>query len=416
MLLLTAYVSLLHRNWLEKQFQNGRLLRAHKHERLALPTVSRPASKLIWVHVDGEEGALGLSEFLWRLSEKGLGAILLTSQEDLPDHFISKRIPPSIIYQRVPLGVQSITKRFLDHWSPDLLIWASTALSVRLLHDARRKGVPSIWVDIRLSYARRRKWFLMVNYYRSLIRSFDLILCQDRVTRRLLRSFGVGRQRIHVLGSFVGGGAVPDDSKARRLRWTEVLRDRQIWLAAQVTPGELNTVYDAFDRARRQSHRLLLVLQSSSERPDGLRGDQFFIAHKPSPNDYQREMDVLIVPKKDLGMWYRLAPVCYLGGNLSEGESHNPFAPAALGSAVITGPRWTRYRDLYTRLELRDAIEVVAGAQGLARTVAQTISPDRAAELAHRAWDVSTEGAQVADKAVAYVSEILIPEQRDEAA
>ncbi|MEM9716905.1 MAG: 3-deoxy-D-manno-octulosonic acid transferase, partial [Pseudomonadota bacterium] len=87
--------------------------------------------------------------------------------------------------------------------------------------------------------------------------------------------------------------------------------------------------------------------------------------------------------------------------------SQNPFAPAALGSALLTGPTWSRYRDLYDRLNHRTALEIVAGSQSLARAVVQTLPPDRAAMLAHAAWDVSTEGAKVADDAVRATSALF---------
>ena len=416
-LFLTAYVGLWRRNWLEKQFQIGRFSREFRDERLAIGAPRKDEDRLIWVHVDGEESALGLSEFLVRLEELGLGRILLTSTEDLPDHFVSKRLSRNVIYRRSPLGLRTVVTQFLNNWSPNAIVWASPGLHFRALHESSKLNIPLIWVDLRLTHATRRRWLLAVNYYRSMIRKFDLILCQDRITRKLLRSLGVGRQKIHVTGSFVGGAFIPEDNRDERTQWTNALKDRQIWLAAQVPPGELNTVYDSFAKARRSAHRLILVLQTSSSRPDGLRGDQFYIADRPSATEYEREWDVIIVGKKDLGMWYRIAPVTYLGGNLSEDNSHNPFPPAQLGSALITGPNWSRYRDLYHRLDQREALEVVAGAQSLAKSVVQTLAPDRAASLAHAAWDVSTEGAQVADRAVAYVADLVGAERtQDEAA
>lgn len=415
-LFVTAYLGFWRHNWLEKQFVSGRFDRAFRDQRLSLDAPKRPKDRLIWVHVEGEEAALGISEFLLRLEGAELGQVLLTSTEDLPEHFLEKRIPKSVFYTRVPLGTRQVVRRFLEQWSPDLVIWASGRLHFRVLHEIGRAKITSIWADLRVSYSRRRSWLLVLNYYQSLIRQFDLILCQDRLSRKLLRSLGTGRQKIQVTGSLVGGAAIPEDQADRRKIWTDALKDRQIWFASHVPPGELNTVYDAFARARRKAHRLLLVLQTSSARPDGLRGDQFYIADNPDPKNYEREWDVLIVPREDRGMWYRIAPVTYLGGNLSDEDSHNPFPAAQLGSALLTGPRWTRYRDLYDRLDQRHALDVVAGAQSLARAVVVTLSPDRAAMLAHAAWDVSTEGAQAADKAVGYVVGLLEKQEARDAA
>lgn len=413
----TSYLGVTQRNWLEKQFQNGVLDRRYEGQRLATKCGPRPEGPLIWIHVHGSEGALGISSFAFEMSRAHRARILLTSDLDLSEQLIRKRLPEGVIYQRAPLNLRSVMRRFLDHWRPAILIWVSDKASFRVLHETMGAGIPTCWVNLRISAQKRRRMLWARRYHRTILRRFDLILCQDKTTMKMVRSFGVRKGAVHVVGSFVSGTTIPDDARSTRARWSTLLKDRQIWLAAHVPPGELNLVYDTFLKARRQSHRLLMVLQSTSSRPDGLRGSQLYISDKAKPSNYEREFDVMIVRKKDLGMWYRLAPVTYLGGNLSEDDSPNPFEPASLGSAILTGPSWTRYRDLYERLDQREALEVVAGAQSLTRSLVQTLAPDRAALLAHAAWDVSTEGAAVADRATALVMDLLPNDTRhDEAA
>ncbi|MEM9715610.1 MAG: glycosyltransferase N-terminal domain-containing protein, partial [Pseudomonadota bacterium] len=304
-LLGSAYFGMTYRNWLERQFQSGRFDRAFRDERLAVTPLARPKGQLLWVHIDSQETALNLSEFLSRLSDMGLGQILLTSEEDLSKHVCEKRLPAGIIYQHAPIGTRSVIRRFLDHWRPDMVLWASPKLTFRVLHEFRKNQKSMVWLDIRLTLRDRRFWRLKQNYVRSLYGRFDLFLCQDRMTQKLLRSMGVEGKKTKVIGSFTGGGTAPGDDKFRRAEWSSCLKDRQIWLAAHVPPGELNTVYDAFTKAKRQAHRLLMVLHTNSARPDGLRGDQLFISNNPDPKEYDRAWDVIIIPQSQIGMWYR---------------------------------------------------------------------------------------------------------------
>ncbi|MEO0344018.1 MAG: glycosyltransferase N-terminal domain-containing protein [Pseudomonadota bacterium] len=396
-----------YRNWLENKFQNGSFDRLYRAERLVTEEIFRPKGRLIWVHVDTEDAAIGMSAFLFRITEAGFGEVLLTSEDDLLTHVREKRLPDTVIYRHAPIGTRLVVERFLSKWRPDMAIWAAPKLHFRMIHEVSKRHIPLVWLDLKLSLLDRRRWRLTPRFTRAMFKKFDLILCQDRLTQKLLRLLRIGRDKAKAIGAFHSGGGVPEDYPIERKDWQKVLKDRQIWLAAHIPPGELNTVYDAFAKAKRQAHRLLLVLHTTSARPDGLRGGQFFIADRPDASDYQREMDVVVIKERELGMWYRLAPVTYLGGNLSDAESRNPFAAASLGSALLTGPRWSRYRDLYARLDEREGLEVVAGAQSLARSVVSTLAPDRAALLAHAAWDVCTEGAQVADEAVTSIGAIL---------
>jgi 3-deoxy-D-manno-octulosonic-acid transferase len=57
----------------------------------------------------------------------------------------------------------------------------------------------------------------------------------------------------------------------------------------------------------------------------------------------------------ELGLFYRLAPFCFLGGTLVPMGGHNPLEPAALHRAVLAGP---------SRANSAKAFEAVLGAQG----------------------------------------------------
>jgi 3-deoxy-D-manno-octulosonic-acid transferase len=110
----------------------------------------------------------------------------------------------------------------------------------------------------------------------------------------------------------------------------------------------------------------------------------------------------------EMGLWYRLAPVSIVCGSLRDRiGGHNPFEPAALGSAILHGPYMFNFSDIYARLaEAKAAIEVTT-AEDLARNVQELLAPDRAAELAKAAWEVSSRGAEVTERAVTTLLEIF---------
>jgi 3-deoxy-D-manno-octulosonic-acid transferase len=62
-----------------------------------------------------------------------------------------------------------------------------------------------------------------------------------------------------------------------------------------------------------------------------------------------------------LGLWYRVAPISLVGGSLQPIGGHNPFEPAALGSAILHGPYVTNFVDIYQRLSEAGAARLVTG-------------------------------------------------------
>ena len=99
-------------------------------------------------------------------------------------------------------------------------------------------------------------------------------------------------------------------------------------------------------------------------------------------------------PEED-GLWFRLAPLCFLGGTLLPGGPVQPAAPAAaLGSAICFGPHGGTEDAAMARLAAVGAARALAGGAGLPAAVSELLAPDRAAELAAAAWTEMSEGAE----------------------
>jgi 3-deoxy-D-manno-octulosonic-acid transferase len=101
-----------------------------------------------------------------------------------------------------------------------------------------------------------------------------------------------------------------------------------------------------------------------------------------------------------LGLWYRVAPISLVGGSLQPIGGHNPFEPAALGSAILHGPYVTNFVDIYQRLSEAGAARLVTGPDTLSEAVHELMNPDKAAAMAHAAWEVVSQGAEVTDRAL----------------
>jgi 3-deoxy-D-manno-octulosonic-acid transferase len=108
------------------------------------------------------------------------------------------------------------------------------------------------------------------------------------------------------------------------------------------------------------------------------------------------------------GLWYRLASVTYIGGTLGGPvASVDPFAAAALGSVVLHGRVHAPHTAHFTALMDAGASRQVRDVRGLGRAVEDLLAPDRAAELAHRAWAVVSQGAEATDHVADAVGRIL---------
>ncbi|MFZ9199684.1 MAG: hypothetical protein ACO22Z_10070, partial [Paracoccaceae bacterium] len=89
------------------------------------------------------------------------------------------------------------------------------------------------------------------------------------------------------------------------------------------------------------------------------------------------------------------------------GALRDPLEPAALGSAIIYGPRPGPYGATFGRLGAARAARAVGSATDLAEALGDLLAPDRAALAAQAAWTVASDGAEVTEKVLQRLRQLL---------
>jgi 3-deoxy-D-manno-octulosonic-acid transferase len=231
-------------------------------------------------------------------------------------------------------------------------------------------------------------------------------MVQDEITAMYLRRLGLPASRMEVTGTLKeGAAALPCDDEERR-EMTEHLAGRPVWLAASTHEGEERVVLDAHDLALKVNPRLLLILvprhaQRGDDIAQMLQSEGWRFNRRAAGEMPEAEANVYLADTMgDLGLWYRVSPISFVGGSMEPVGGHNPFEPAALGSAILHGPFVTNFVDIYQRLTEAKAARLVSGPDTLAEAVHDLLNPDRAAAMAHAAWEVVSAGAEVTDRAL----------------
>ena len=72
----------------------------------------------------------------------------------------------------------------------------------------------------------------------------------------------------------------------------------------------------------------------------------------------------------ELGTWYALSDIVFLGGSLRPIGGHNPFEVAQSGAAVLSGTHVTNFAETYSKMESLGAARLVADRADLSTRVA----------------------------------------------
>ena len=370
------------------------------------PWPARPNGRLVWLHAPGPESLAAMQELARHLIEDDGVSVLLTGAEPATR--------TEALWQPAPADTPRIVQAFLDHWRPEVAVFADGELRPAMIHDATLRRLPMLMVEARNPRLMpdRDGWY--PGLIRSALALFQHILVLDDSAARAFRKAGASPQQISVAGRMEEASAALPYVERDRAALANVLATRPIWLAADVVEDEEAAVIAAHRDVLRLAHRLLLILvphdparapalAAMMEEQEGWR-----VAERRLEQEPDTETEVYLPDASEYGLWYRLAPVTFLGGSLEgKGCHRTPMEAAALGSAILYGPRFGSYGLAYGRLGAARAARMVGSDGDLAQALGDLLSPDRAARQAQAAWTIASEGAEVTDRVMGLIRSIM---------
>ncbi|MGC1496214.1 MAG: glycosyltransferase N-terminal domain-containing protein [Sulfitobacter sp.] len=388
--------------------------RGEAHEEV--PMTQRPSGELVWIHAAEAGNMIAVQDLATRLCANRIGLnVLITVAEDA---FVappqSAALEGLLIVERIPTEHPKSVAAFLDHWKPDTCIWTWGALRPNLILAAVDQGCPLFLIDADTKGfdGRRDRW--LPDLTRDLLTHFSAVLTRSDAGLRRLVQLGLPRPEIEVTSPLLAGGQALQCADSDLTELSAALGGRPVWFAAQVSLAEVPIVLTAHRQALRLSHRLLLILHPADPGDVEATIDQatsrdFNLSQWNGVTHPDDATQVMIAEDTaDLGLFYRVAPVSFLGSSLiSDQGGFDPFEAAALGSAVLYGPKVRRFMPSYTRLAAAGAARIVNDADALGTAVSRLIAPDQAAAMAHAGWDVISQGAELTDRVIDLVQDAL---------
>jgi 3-deoxy-D-manno-octulosonic-acid transferase len=382
----------------------------------AAPDRPRPEGRVVWAHAVDAGRARALAALARQLAQHRPDiAMVMTLPADAAAGDGKSDLPRGpAIRQPLPPDNIAAAEAFLGHWRPDLCLWSGGELQPALLICAAREGVPLCLVDAEEALLERSRWPWFRDLPRAVLSEFAEIHVRDEAAARQARRMGADPACVRVTGALQEEALALPYREDDHETLARIMRTRPVWLAAMVQPEELDTVLGAHREASRAAHRCVLIVvpddpgQSATMAARIEGGGWRFIAWSEGGLPDETTQVILADTRGEMGLWYRLAPVSFMGSSLVSGQhGRDPDEPAAHGSAILYGPNVARYLHRYSRYAEAGGARIVRDTETLAAAVQALLPPDRAATMAHAAWEVASRGAEVTDRVVEMVLDTL---------
>ena len=371
---------------------------SRRGERYGYATYHRPSGPVIWLHGASVGESLALLPLVERINGFKINVVFTTGTV-ASAKILSDRLSGSCVHQYVPLDIRGPVDRFLNHWSPDLAIFAESELWPMMVMELSKRQIPQLLVNARISDHSLIRW-----RHRPALSNFLF----SRLTQVIAQS-DLDGERFTSLGApwvIVGGNLKADVPPAPVDRHSlfelqNQIGNRPVWIAASTHGDEELSIAHVHSMLRAHIPNLLTVIvPRHSDRSKTIvkslitRG--LDVATRSSGELITDATDIFLGDTMgEMGLYLRLGSIVFLGKSLYFPNTRqdrkrmfyggqNPLEPAMIGMAILSGRYVQNFRAIYETMINAGGVRLVDDENNLAAHILYLFQhPDHLASMRH---------------------------------
>jgi len=320
-------------------------------------------------------------------------------------------------------------RRSLDVIRPSLVLIMETEIWPGFLRECKSRRIPVAIVNGRLSPQSFRRYLRIKGFIKRVLEGLSLAVMQTEDDAKRIRDLGMNPDSVHVSGSikFDAGTMTTADlvtsDLSGRFGFSSVA---PLLIAASTHGPEESLVLEAFQKILVSEPRpRLLIAPRHPERFDDVAGlldrsGLTWTRRTAVPTEADKACDVVLLDTiGELGAVYSLGTIVFVGGSIAPTGGHNILEPAAVSSAIVTGPHVYNFKeinqifleqDAIIQLRVEDGVDI---ADELASVFTRLLTDDpERLELQRRAKHVWEQNLGATELTLDYLEPILNTNKR----
>lgn len=365
--------------WLKRRVTRGKEDAARIRERFGFASTARPAGTLLWVHA----ASVGEVHSVLPLLGSLLAAhpalhLLITSGTVTSAALVAQCTLPRTVHQFVPVDSYPAVRRFYRHWRPDVALWVESEFWPQLLLQAQAQHLPMLLVNARISERSFNNWQRHRSIAQYLLQSFCSIYAGSTADAERLRALGAAD--VHDIGNLKYDAPELNCDADMLQSLTQQCAGRMVFVAASTHANEEQLLAQVHQTLLQQFPTLLTVIvPRHAARGEAIAADLrargIALAQRSSQQPITAQTQLYLADTMgELGLFYRLADLVFMGGSLIAHGGQNPLEAARLNNAILTGPHTHNFAAIIARFVAADAIRITATAEDLAREAARLLA------------------------------------------
>jgi 3-deoxy-D-manno-octulosonic-acid transferase len=241
-----------------------------------------------------------------------------------------------------------------------------------------------VLINGRMSHRSFPRWRRINTTISALLGRFDVCLAQSQVDAD--RFAALGSRNVITTGNLKLDVPAPPADAGKLERLMSVTRGRPIIVAASTHPGEEEMLL-ATHRALAGFFPSLLsvIVPRHPDRGEALAREIAAAGLQVGLRSREQlptaTTDIYLADTMgELGLFYRLSPIVFMGGSLVPHGGQNPIEAIKLGASIVHGPHVFNFTDVYEALDHAGGARQADGEQALVKQLGQLLADPAARE------------------------------------
>ena len=372
----------------------------------------------IWIHAVSVGEAMAMRGLLEKLRASLANKTFVISTVTATGNKIAKTLAKKCDFVTyLPLDLSFCLKPVINRINPCLFIIAETELWPNLISYLKRKNIPIIIVNGRISDSSFKGYRLISFFIRPFLRKVSLFCVQTKVDAQRLISLGVDKNKIEITGNMKfdikdytdDKKDYTDDKLKLGLKSTE-----KLFVAGSTHSGEEEIILEAYKELLVKFPYLkLLIAPRHPERATQITNliTKFdFLPLRISSlgsltgQEANKPAVFILDTVGQLLSFYNIADIVFVGASLVKKGGHNILEPASLGRPVIIGAYMFNFRDMADLFLENHAVLLINNKEELKTAVTKLLNnPQEAMELGWRGKDLILNNQGATQRNIKYI-------------
>ena len=324
-------------------------------EKFCLFSKKRGSGKLIWFHGSSVGEILSVVPVIKKYeNDKSISKILITSSTLSSSKVLEKIKFKKTIHQFYPIDHVFFSKKFLNHWKPDVAIFLESEVWPSMFKSIKNENILLILLNARITKKSFDRWNKIKKFSNSIFSLVDKAYSQNLETNYYLKKLNV--KDIKSIGNlkFIEHDMLEINHSDKKL-FSQFKKFKTFVAASTHNTEELFAAKTHILLKKKIKNIITIIIPRHIDRVDQIISQISelglnVVSHKSNKKKLSN-IDIYVVDTfGESKKFYKLATTVFLGGSIIKRGGQNPLEPARFGAKILHGPNIDNFKDVYKYL------------------------------------------------------------------